>query len=253
MTINTLKVGVVRTGIRREFPGCMRVMVPLVLDPLLAQTPEQIAASALPLLTDPAYEGTSGKLFIHIKRFKAVEPSARTRDPDTGRRFWRFSERLAARARGRSCPTYPAGKVHGMLSYAPWLARFALLLAAAAFGAVSWVFITNPLRTALSFHVMAMAGAGVTNVRVGFGALPLAASLTILACLTAHDRIREGLSFAAVAVAAVVGVRAEGVLLDGDLRSSLPPLAAGTVLLCLLMTSRWLEDRRRHIAAENVA
>ena len=66
-------------------------------------------------------------------------------------------------------------------------------------------------------------------------------------------RIREGLSFAAVAVAAVVGVRAEGVLLDGDLRSSLPPLAAGTVLLCLLMTSRWLEDQRRHIAAENVA
>jgi len=115
VTVNTLKVGVVRTGIRREFPGWMRVMVPLVFDPLLAQTPEQIAASALPLLTDPAYEGTIGRLFIHIKRFKAVEPSARTRDPDTGRRFWKFSERLAARARGRSCPPYPAGTVQGML------------------------------------------------------------------------------------------------------------------------------------------
>ena len=99
VTVTTLKVGVVRTNIRRDFPWWMKVLVTLVFDPLLGQTPEQIAAPAMRLLVCPEFEGKSGLLFTQIKRFKAAEPSARTADPREGQRFWEFSERLAPRAR----------------------------------------------------------------------------------------------------------------------------------------------------------
>jgi NAD(P)-dependent dehydrogenase (short-subunit alcohol dehydrogenase family) len=99
VTIATLKVGVVRTNIRRDFPRWMKVLVPLVFDPLLGQTPDQIAESAMRLLVSPELEGKSGLLFTQIRRFKAAEPNARTRDPREGRRLWAFSEQLAASAR----------------------------------------------------------------------------------------------------------------------------------------------------------
>ena len=99
VTLTSLKVGVVRTNIRRDFPWWMKVLVTLVFDPLLGQTSEQIAESAMRLLLSPEFEGKSGLLFTLIKRFKAVEPSARTVDPREGQRFWEFSERLAARIR----------------------------------------------------------------------------------------------------------------------------------------------------------
>src|SRR5262249_26460885 len=38
VTVTCLKMGVVKTGIRREFPWWMRLLVPLLLDPLLAQS-----------------------------------------------------------------------------------------------------------------------------------------------------------------------------------------------------------------------
>ena len=99
VTITTLKAGVVRTNIRRDFPWWMKVLATLVFDPLLGQTPEQIAEPAMRLLVSPEFEGKSGLLFTQIKRFKAAEPGARTLDPSEGKRLWEFSERLAARGR----------------------------------------------------------------------------------------------------------------------------------------------------------
>ncbi len=99
VTITTLKAGVVRTNIRRDFPFWMKVLVPLVFDPLLGQTPEQIAEPAMRLLVSPEFEGKSGLLFTQIKRFKVAEPGAHTRDPREGQRLWEFSTQLAASAR----------------------------------------------------------------------------------------------------------------------------------------------------------
>lgn len=99
VTITTLKIGVVRTHIRRDFPWWMKVLVPLVFDPLLGQTTEQIAESAMRLLVSPEFEGKSGLLFTQITRFRVAEPSARTRDPREGQRLWELSEQLAACAR----------------------------------------------------------------------------------------------------------------------------------------------------------
>jgi NAD(P)-dependent dehydrogenase (short-subunit alcohol dehydrogenase family) len=95
VTITGLKVGAVRTNIRRTFPGWMKVMVPLIIDPLLSQTAQQIASSALPLITGERFEGTTGALFMHIKRFKQITPGKRTAAPQEGRKLWEFSEGLA--------------------------------------------------------------------------------------------------------------------------------------------------------------
>ena len=98
VTITTLKVGVVRTNIRRTFPLWMKLLVPLVMDPLMGQTPEQVATSALRLLVSPEFEGETGSLFTQVRRFEATQPGRHTRDPLEGRRLWHFSEQLAARA-----------------------------------------------------------------------------------------------------------------------------------------------------------
>jgi len=99
VTVTVLKVGVVRTNIRSQFPLWMKLLVPLVADPFLSQTPRQIAASARLLLLDAKFEGISGVMFRHIKQFKALQAGRRTSDPVEGRRLWALSEQLVARAR----------------------------------------------------------------------------------------------------------------------------------------------------------
>ena len=102
VAVTVLKVGAVRTNIRSQFPAWMKLLVPLVIDPFLSQTPAQIAASARHLLLDPKFEGVSGALFRHIKQFRAVKAGPRTSDPAEGRRLWGLSEQLAAQARNAS-------------------------------------------------------------------------------------------------------------------------------------------------------
>jgi NAD(P)-dependent dehydrogenase (short-subunit alcohol dehydrogenase family) len=103
VTVTTLKVGIVHTEIRRQFPLWMKVAVPL-LDPFLSSSPEEIAASAQRLLLGHEFEGTTGALFRHIKLFKELQPGERTGDPAQGRRLWDFSKQLATHARTASAP-----------------------------------------------------------------------------------------------------------------------------------------------------
>lgn len=96
VTITCLKIGVVKTNIRREFPTWMKIVVPLLFDLLLGQTRQEVATSALSLLLDKDFEGVSGALFLKIKAFKRIEPGRRVLDPAEGRRLWEFSEDVAA-------------------------------------------------------------------------------------------------------------------------------------------------------------
>ncbi len=98
VTITCLKLGVVRTNIRREFPRWMKWLVPLVLDPLLGQTPQEAAEPALRLLLSGEFEGVTGALFLKIRKFKRVAPGAAVLDPQTGRRLWELTEHLVSSA-----------------------------------------------------------------------------------------------------------------------------------------------------------
>jgi len=98
VTITCLKMGVVKTNIRNRpgFPWWMKVLVPLVMDPLLGQTPQEAAMSAMKLLLGDEYENVSGALFLKIKKFKQVVPDTRVADAATGKRLWELSEMLSA-------------------------------------------------------------------------------------------------------------------------------------------------------------
>jgi len=100
VAINCLKIGVVKTKIRREFPLWMKILVPIIFDPLLGQTPQEVAKSVLSLLLDNQFEGVSGGLFLKIKRFKRIEPGSAATDSETGRRLFELSEWMVADAIG---------------------------------------------------------------------------------------------------------------------------------------------------------
>jgi retinol dehydrogenase 12 len=95
VTATVLKVGAVRTNIRSQFPVWMKLLVPLVIDPLLSQPLEEIAASAQRLLLGPEFEGATGAVFRHIKHFKELQAGPRTSDPAEGQRLWNLSQQLA--------------------------------------------------------------------------------------------------------------------------------------------------------------
>ncbi|HYY94467.1 MAG TPA: SDR family NAD(P)-dependent oxidoreductase [Pyrinomonadaceae bacterium] len=104
VTITCLKLGVVKTNIRWEFPRWMRWLVPLVFDPLLAQAPREAAEPALSLLLGYRFEGLTGALFMKVRRFKRVAPAGEVRDPEYGRRLWGLSERLSEKMHDSSSP-----------------------------------------------------------------------------------------------------------------------------------------------------
>jgi len=94
VTVSCLKVGVVKTNIRREFPAWMKWLVPLVMDPFLALSPQRVATEALRLLIDLEFEGLTGALFQFIRTFRAIDVPMTVRDPHLRQRLWDFSEQL---------------------------------------------------------------------------------------------------------------------------------------------------------------
>jgi len=98
VTVTCLKIGVVKTNIRRDFPLWMKWLVPLLGDPLLGQTPQEAADAALRLLLSAEFEGVTGALFLKIKKFKRLDSRDDTRDREDAASLWRVSEEFTNRA-----------------------------------------------------------------------------------------------------------------------------------------------------------
>lgn len=101
-TVTCLKIGVVKTNIRREFPGWMKVLVPLVLDPLIGKTPSEVASHVLALATSPAFEGVNGARYSLIRRFVELPADPEVSDPAIGKKLWALSEHLSREDRRAS-------------------------------------------------------------------------------------------------------------------------------------------------------
>jgi NAD(P)-dependent dehydrogenase (short-subunit alcohol dehydrogenase family) len=108
VTVTCLKIGAVKTGIRREFPLWMKLLVPVIVDPILAITPQQAAEPALKLLLSNEFEGVTGALFLNIRAFKRLKPDKTVLDPKEGGMLWHLSqeiiEKLAAPQSNASDP-----------------------------------------------------------------------------------------------------------------------------------------------------
>jgi len=108
VTITCLKIGVVKTNIRINFPWWMRTLVTILADPLLGQEPADVAASAVSLLLNLEFEGLSGALFLQIRKFQKLELDPILRDPQVGARLWELSERMAAQSSTQNVPATAA-------------------------------------------------------------------------------------------------------------------------------------------------
>lgn len=98
VTVTCLKIGVVKTNIRRDFPRWMKWLVPVLFDPLLGQTPQDAAEPALRLLLSEEFEGVTGALFLKIKKFRRLMPGFAVRDRAAGNQLWELCHRLAGSA-----------------------------------------------------------------------------------------------------------------------------------------------------------
>jgi len=96
VTINCLKYGVVKTHIRKNFPWWMKVLVPLLFDPFLGQTPRDAARDALNLLLADEFARTNGSLFLKIREFKKIPPFNKSVVNDEGQRLWMRGEQIVA-------------------------------------------------------------------------------------------------------------------------------------------------------------
>jgi NAD(P)-dependent dehydrogenase (short-subunit alcohol dehydrogenase family) len=94
-TVTCLKVGVVKTNIRQRFPAWMKVMVPLLFDPLLGQTTQEAAEAGMRLLLAEELEGVTGTRFSKIRKLKRLAPDADAASLAEARQLWELSERLA--------------------------------------------------------------------------------------------------------------------------------------------------------------
>ncbi len=112
VTVANLKIGVVRTNIRRrpDFPRIMKVLAPL-LDPFLAMGVETAGAAGLRILLEKEYEDVNGALFLMIKKFQRISPSPSTADPQTGRRLWELSQQISGPFEWNTEPVVAAEKL----------------------------------------------------------------------------------------------------------------------------------------------
>lgn len=96
VTVTNLKIGVVKTNTRKrpDFPRFMKLLAPL-LDPFVAMPLQEAGEAGLRLLLAQEFEGVSGSLFLMIKKFKELAPTAEVMDREIGNRLWELSEAKA--------------------------------------------------------------------------------------------------------------------------------------------------------------
>jgi NAD(P)-dependent dehydrogenase (short-subunit alcohol dehydrogenase family) len=99
IAVACIKLGVVKTKIRQHFPWWMKRIVPLIMDPLFGQSPDDAATSALRAIHESSPHDPTAVLFMKIRRFKRLSPHDQLLDREEWTRLWKWAGQLAAAAR----------------------------------------------------------------------------------------------------------------------------------------------------------
>jgi hypothetical protein len=136
--------------------------------------------------------------------------------------------------------------------FGPWLTRLVLLAVAVIFTVIGYKYLTDPVGATAPFKIHLGSAAAVTNMRVGFGAFPIAFALIALVCLLSEGRLLVGLYFVVATIGIVTAVRIFGLQVDGAAVETLKVLRPELVLLALSTISLFLEVGRQRALKENV-
>lgn len=104
VNVGCLKLGVVKTDIRRTFPRWMKIIVPLVFDPLLGQTTDEAADAAIAVMDTISEQREGGPLFMKIRRLRPLDTASTPENVEAWRRLSAISELLANSARAGHSP-----------------------------------------------------------------------------------------------------------------------------------------------------
>jgi len=101
------------------------------------------------------------------------------------------------------------------LRIAPWLGRLSLLAGTVILSMIGLRYLLDPVAAGAAVQTTFGSPAGITSMRVGFGAFPLAFAAVLAVCLFSPGHRRFGLFMVAVLMGAAAGARLLGIALDG--------------------------------------
>jgi NAD(P)-dependent dehydrogenase (short-subunit alcohol dehydrogenase family) len=103
VSVGCLKLGVVKTDIRRTFPRWMKILVPLVLDPFVGQTASEAADAAIMVMDTVSVERKGGPLFTKtkIRPLRRLGATVTGESIDEWSRLSALSDAMAGMARAR--------------------------------------------------------------------------------------------------------------------------------------------------------
>jgi NAD(P)-dependent dehydrogenase (short-subunit alcohol dehydrogenase family) len=113
LSVGCLKLGVVKTDIRRTFPRWMKILVPIVFDPFFGQTASEAADAAITVMDTVSVERKGGPLFTKIRRLRRLGATVTAESIDEWRRLSALSGAMAGMVRARhvlSRTEPPAGR-----------------------------------------------------------------------------------------------------------------------------------------------
>lgn len=131
------------------------------------------------------------------------------------------------------------------LRFAPWISRFPLVAATLIFAAISSKFLIDPVQAAGARGIVFASGAGMTTVRIGFGAFPLAFAIITASCLIAKRRLLAGIYILLTVLAVAIFVRVGGMIADSSAKENMRLLVPEIVLLVISLVALNVELRRR--------
>src|SRR5258708_23005755 len=104
-----------------------------------------------------------------------------------------------------------------MQRISPWVGRFVLIAATVIFTLISVRAIADPAGDAAASGLSFVAHAGMTNIRIRFGAFPLGLAIIALSCLLSRRRLFVGVRLVGTMIAVFGAVIIFGALADHTL------------------------------------
>src|ERR1043166_1310286 len=143
-----------------------------------------------------------------------------------------------------SHPAWAGGNMM-LRKLAPWLGRAIILAVALLYAMIGLRFVLDPQTALAHSGIAAAAGPGFTNMRTGFGGLPLSFALILGFCLISRQRLRAGLAAIVTVMVVVLAVRAYAVGEDGTFAQNSPLFVLEGTILLISLAGLLIETKRR--------
>ena len=128
---------------------------------------------------------------------------------------------------------------------ASWVGAIVTLASVVILTLIGTRYLVAPVRAAAELQTSFASPAGVTSIRVGFGAFPLALAAILAACLLTPRRRLAGLAIVTTVMGLAAVARVVGIAIDGPAAESIRLLRPEVAMLALSSGCAAVEWRAR--------